>query len=322
MTTKQARRRVGLARGNIPFLGKDPRSDLTEVKRLGLDELLFFSIFDLSATLDHGELRELDQFAKDEGLSIGAGVGWINPCHLERAEHVSAAGDGDFLTGLERAVAAAAEIGIHDLYFIVGPDEDRFEASPAWAEQCASVTELLTRFAPVLRAHGSRLLLKTHEEITSFEIVRIVEKVGPDVIGVLLDPVNFVARLEEPVAASARVAPYVRQVHLEDFVVRYNDRGLYRVLCPFGEGVMDWPAILALAPDAKLYVDIHRAELEMPIFDPAWLAVHPELTVAEFAAVAGMAEKESARRFPTQSPPIERLWPLLERLPTRSQGVG
>lgn len=75
-------------------------------------------------------------------------------------------------------------------------------------------------------AHGSRLLLKTHEEITSFEIVRIIEKVGADVIGVLLDPVNFVARLEEPIVYNARVAPYVRQVHLEDFVVRYNDKGL------------------------------------------------------------------------------------------------
>lgn len=315
MTTGPARRRVGLARGNIPFLGKDPRSDLLEVKRLGLDELLFFSIFDLSATLDHGELREISRFAKDENLSIGAGVGWINPYHFERAEHVTVAGDGDFLAGLERAVAAAAAIGMHDLYFIIGPDEDRFEKSPAWTEQCAGVTELLAKFAPVLRAHGSRLLLKTHEEITSFEIVRIIEKVGPDVIGVLLDPVNFVARLEEPVAATARVAPYARQVHLEDFVVRYNDKGLYRVLCPFGEGVMDWPAILALVPDAKRYVDIHRAELEMPIFDPAWLAAHPDLTVTEFAAVAGMAARESAGRFPTQPPPIERLWPLLDKFP-------
>lgn len=85
------------------------------------------------------------------------------------------------------------------------------------------------------------------------------------------------------------------------------------MLCPFGEGVMDWTAILARS-DAELYVDIRIApNWKMPIFDPAWLAVHPDLTVGSSPPLRTWREGKRSSFSDSQSPPIERLWPLLEK---------
>ena len=40
--------------------------------------------------------------------------------------------------------------------------------------------------------------LETHEEITSFELVRLVEGVGPDVTGIVFDTANLLLRVEHP----------------------------------------------------------------------------------------------------------------------------
>ena len=47
--------------------------------------------------------------------------------------------------------------------------------------------------------------MKTHEEITTTEAMRLVEEVGEDVLGIAFDPVNVVVRGELPTAAACRV---------------------------------------------------------------------------------------------------------------------
>lgn len=51
---------------------------------------------------------------------------------------------------------------------------------------------------PRRRVIAARGLVKTHEEISSFEIDGLIEKSSPDVIDVLLDHVDFAVRLEDP----------------------------------------------------------------------------------------------------------------------------
>ncbi|MEV6227391.1 TIM barrel protein [Saccharopolyspora shandongensis] len=181
---------------------------------------------------------------------------------------------GDLLCGFGRTLASAAVLGVHELTAIVGVEADRFDAAIPWPEQLRATGDLLVRLAPALRDAGSRLLIKTHEEITTFEIVRLVESVGPDVLGVAFDPVNVVVRLEDPVAAARRVVPHVRAIHLDDAWLCRTSRGLARRMCPLERGILDWPRLLP--EDARPVLDFHRAELELPYFDQAWLAAQPD----------------------------------------------
>jgi hypothetical protein len=136
--------------------------------------------------------------------------------------------------------------------------------------------------------------LETHEEITSFEVVRLVEAVGPEVIGVTFDTGNVLARCEDPVAAARRVAPYVHLMHVKDAVLTFDRDGLVRQPRACGQGIVDWPVILpilfAYVPGLHLSLEDHRGYMLLEIYDPLWLEAHPDLTAAELAQVVRLAQ--------------------------------
>ncbi|BAS16810.1 xylose isomerase domain protein TIM barrel [Arthrobacter sp. Hiyo8] len=55
---------------------------------------------------------------------------------------------------------------------------DRFRTDAPWADQLVAIEKFLRLLAPVARDHGVHMNIETHEEITSYEIVRLVEAVG------------------------------------------------------------------------------------------------------------------------------------------------
>jgi len=274
-----------ILRSSIPgFRQMDAPAALSATAGFGLKGTIFSSLAEISASLDLGELRAARGLADELGVGIGASVDWINPL-TERGRSNAQYADGDLAGGLTRLIEVAADIGVHDLFFMVGKIEDRFDPEISWRAQLDAVADILVRLAPVLRERESRLLLKTHEEITSFEVARLIERVGPNLLGVALDPVNVLCRVEDPLAAARRVADFVAQVHVDDAVLRFEEGGVRRFLCPLGQGVVDWPAILALVPDARRVLEFHSGQFAMPVFDPVWRRAQPDLTLDEYASI-------------------------------------
>ncbi len=270
------------------------RSILDRVAALGLGGCQFSSPTALSSSLDPAELEAVRAYADSLGLSIELALGQINPCRFDARPDLLALGDGDVRTGLDRVLSAACGIGCTELMFSIGTLADRFGDSPSWSEQLQGSSAFFAELAPRLRDLGCHLNLKTHEEITSFEIVRLVEAAGADVLGVCFDPVNVLARIEDPLAAARRLAPHVRQIQLDDACLVLTDAGLERRLRACGSGIIDWPAILTMVRrsdvEIRWTIELHRAQLSMPIFDQGWLSMQPDLTVAEFAAVIRLAQ--------------------------------
>jgi len=145
---------------------------------------------------------------------------------------------------------------------------------------------------------------ETHEEITTWEIVRLVEAVGPDVLGVTFDVANVTHRGEDPVAAAQRVAPYVRQTHLKDMALVFGEDGVTRQVRPCGQGVVDYDAILPLLyrhnPALNLTIEnssVHGRGL-IQLWHPVWMAAHPDmppLEVAQYARLVRQCEDRIAR---------------------------
>jgi sugar phosphate isomerase/epimerase len=299
--------RIGIYARSLP--GDDP---LEAARERGLDGVIFNSVVDLSPTVDPGELRDVKARADALGLDLAVGVGRIHP-------HSVPLGRDE----LARMVAAAVDaLGCRELWFSIAGLADRFSTSVPWPEQLGATERFLADFAPVLRDHGARLNLKTHEEITSREIADLIEAVGPDVLGCSLDPVNLLVRLEDPLTATRRLAPYVRHVHVDDALVYFVNEGIARKLYPVGEGVIDWPEILQAvrANEPAFWIELHKGQFTMPIFDPAWL--EPGLDRDGLAAVVRLATIGDRRlRTGTIPPPdvheadpLRRLGPTLALL--------
>jgi sugar phosphate isomerase/epimerase len=257
----------------------------------------------MSPTLDLGALREIRSHADELGLYLEAGLGKVNPYALAEAPELRAAGDGDTRLGFERMLRASAEIGCTELWVATANYKaqfrgnlayDRFRTDVAWAEQLRASEAFLKVLAPIARDLGMHMNLETHEEITTFEVVRLVEAVGPDVMGITFDVGNVVQRGESPVRAAERVAPYVRQTHMKDVVLAFVPHGVQRQPRPCGQGLVDFDAILpSLArqqPQLNLSIEnpTERSLATFEFFNPVWHASHTDLSTAELAELVGL----------------------------------
>jgi sugar phosphate isomerase/epimerase len=303
--------RVGVDGRKIPFAAqRGPLGTLDHARELGLDGVFFRSILDLSPTLDPGMLAEIRARADAQDLYLEVGVGKVNPYATPEAPEIRALGDGDYRLGMERQIRAARAMGCTELWVATAnykPDLpglfaiDRFRTDAPWPDQLAATERFLTTLVPLLREVGCRLNIETHEEITSFEVVRLVESVGPDVLGVTFDTANVLVRAEDPIAAARRIAPYVHLTHVRDALLSFTDEGLTRQVCPCGEGIIDWHRLVPIlgehAPGLHLSIECMERRLLMgiPIFDPRWQAAHPDLTIGELAEVIRLT-REGERR--------------------------
>ncbi|GAB7007420.1 sugar phosphate isomerase/epimerase [Nocardioides sp. AN3] len=282
---------------------------LEHASAAGLEGVFFRSALELSPTLDVEELTALRQMADDLGLYLEVGAAKINPFAAPEAPEIRVLGDGDYLAGIERILAACSAAGIHEIWSATANYKfdiagrmacDRFRSDVTWSEQLAASAKVMTVLAPVLREHGCHLNIETHEEITTFELVRLVEDGGPDAFGITFDTANVLIRGEDPVAAARRVAPYTRQTHVRDSALFFTPDGLCRVLAPCGQGIIDWPGLLSAlsrAPRKALSIEGimgRRFQLPIPIYDPAWHAGQPDMTALEMAVLVRGADEYAA----------------------------
>lgn len=272
----------------------------------------------MSPTLDAGELRALRARADELGLYVESGLGKINPYCSAEAPELRAAGGGDIIAGLMRMMEAAVAIGCRELWVSPGNFKpayrgrlavDRFRTDVTWDEQLSAIEKVLKRLAPAARANGVHMNVETHDEITSFEILRLIEAVGEDCVGVVLDTANMVQRGEHPVWAARRLAPHIRQTHVKDALVARAPGGLDFQPRTCGTGVVDFASVLPIVaganPAVNLSLEIAQSTADkrrqawprqcIEIDDPAWRAGHPDLTAEELEAYMAMVDAFEAR---------------------------
>jgi sugar phosphate isomerase/epimerase len=315
---------VGIDGRKVPgATGRPAIERLDLATGLGLDGVFYRTIFDMDPGLDAGRLAEYRQHADGLGLYLETGVGNVNPYAMAEHPQLRRAGDGDTVLGFRRAIEAAAGIGCRELWVVTGGFKnypgrfayDRFRTDADWESQLAETARFLELLAPICREHGVHLNLETHEEITSFELVRLIERVGAAVLGITFDTTNLLQRGENPLESARRVAPYVRQTHIKDCLLGIGGDGMRYQVRPVGGGVLDVPAILEVLRDAgarptfSLETITSATEsgggedglhpylrpLTIELYDPFWHALHPDLTPAEFAATIRLAVEGDRR---------------------------
>jgi len=293
--------RVGVFASSLRDVRVGPADALDLARLYGFDAIMFPSAFALSPRLDHGELAHWRDRGIQSGVEVHVASVNLHPHRLGQDRQLLRTGDGDALRGLRRAIEASAVLGPADMTAIVGRIEDRFDPIVPWAEQLSAASALLRRIAPVLRGAGMRLALKTHEEISTREVLRLLDAAGT-AAAIAFDPVNVLVTVEDPVLAARRVAPHATQVIVDDAELDARDGAAHRLLCPVGLGVVDWPAVVATTQAAgaapRFWVELHRGQFAIRPYDPTWLAGHPDVTLAEYAAVMRLVVTSTSRLTP------------------------
>jgi sugar phosphate isomerase/epimerase len=244
---------------------------------------------------DKAFLKELAQYAAENNLYLEWGGG----------EHIPF----DVITGQARDIAAsnrkaveqASAMGVRTVRSCSG-------GLMRWREDSPSTEIYLREMAAGLRSqrqafkdHDVVLAIETHFEFTTFELLRLFEmcEAEPgDFLGVCLDTMNVLTMLEDPVAAARRILPWVVTTHVKDGAIFLSSGGLVSFPAEAGRGQIDLRTIFedlsALPRELTLSIEDHGGDFLIPVFDPAFLAKFPDLTVQELGRLLKMAAETHA----------------------------
>jgi sugar phosphate isomerase/epimerase len=121
---------------------------------------------------------------------------------------------------------------------------DRAALNDRWPELVASVGAALADYGPRVADEGMTLAIENHQDFGSDELVAFCESTRG--VGICVDAGNTFPVLEAPLDFYARVAPWVRHVHLKDYRVQFTDEGYRLVRCAIGDGAVPVAAMLDL----------------------------------------------------------------------------
>lgn len=176
--------------------------------------------YDPLTSMTDRELADAAAAARDLGLTIELGTKGLEPERLARFLELAAVFDAK----LVRSMLFSAE---------TRPTLPQAE-------------EWLRSALPGFEASGVTLALETYEQLSTDDLVRLVERIDSPSLGICLDPGNVVARLERPRDCVERVAPHVRNVHVKDFAFARQPGwvGFTYGGAVMGEGLHDYPHLL------------------------------------------------------------------------------
>ena len=278
--------------------------DAYSLKPLGLDpfELLDWALMNDARGVqfseppaqsgDRGFLGELRDYAAQNKLYLEWGGGQHIPLDPATGE------PRDIAATNRRAAEQAAFLGVRTVRSCSG-------GLMRWKEDSVPTEVLLQEMARELRGQkalfkdlGVILAIETHFEFTTFELLRLFEMTGAEPggpFGVCLDTMNLLTMLEEPVAATRRVLPWIVTTHVKDGGLMLGPGGLASFTAEAGRGLVDFTRIFeelsALPREVTLSIEDHGGDFVLPIFDPAFLARFPDLSVRELVDLLNIAAR-------------------------------
>jgi sugar phosphate isomerase/epimerase len=200
----------------------EPLSLEDELRQTRVAGLGRFQICDYGPLLDFSdtELRRAKAVADECGVIIELGTKGVDVDHLARFVELAVIFDARLL----RSMVLPADLD-HGL---------------------GGVEDGLRRILPRCADAGVTMALETYEQLSSVDLVALIENVGDPALGICLDPANNVAGLEHPREVVERCAPYTRNVHVKDFAFTRSGGWIGFTLegAPLGDGRLDLDHLL------------------------------------------------------------------------------
>ena len=236
--------------------------------------------------LDSGLLKEIKAHSDNLSLYSNVSVTSCNPLFVGVHSQT-------VINSLRKQIEALADVGWHELRSTMGGVDERFAHSIPWESHIEASMGVLRALKPVLESCSSRINLEPHGDSTTFDLVRMIQDIGSNVLGVTLDTANVLVHAENPVEAVKRIAPYTHLTHAKDGIIYLTEKGFTRQGKPAGEGVVDWEQIIPIlykySPDLPISIEDHKWLFEVQVFEKEWYKTHNELSAWELASVVKLA---------------------------------
>lgn len=255
-----------------------------------LDAVLFNGLHYFES-LDTTHLQKLRDLADRHGMQIYCGAGAIAKNGKQfkdtwgTAEEMLATGI-DVATTL-RSPVVNVRIGSIDDRFLDGGIEPRIDEA----------VRVLKASSSRAKDAGIKFGFENHAaDLRSEELVTLIERVGTDVCGVMLDPGNGLWAMEDPMKHLQTLAPYIVCNSLRDYTVWPSDQGAMFQWMAVGEGMMDVPRYVKTLADANpgmpIFVEsISNSARPIPFLTKEHWEAYPDLNASQIIDFLSLLRK-------------------------------
>lgn len=286
--------RVGIDAYGLKPLGLDPLQSLDWARRHGAQGVQFSE--GAPGAEDPSYLRAIGQFAAENGLYLEWGGGQHIPFDPKSGRAI------DIISVNRRAAGQAATLGLKAVRSCSGGQMRWAADDPPIEDYLRAMAASLKAQIPMLADLGLSLALETHFEFTTFELLRLFEMCGVcpgGPLSVCLDTMNLLTLLEDPVAATHRILPWIAMTHIKDGGILATPEGYRTFTAEAGQGIVDFAALLmdlaGLPGPPPLSVEDHGGDFLIPAADPSFRAKLPDLTPGEEASLRRLARRTRER---------------------------
>jgi sugar phosphate isomerase/epimerase len=172
----------------------------------------------------------------------------------------------------------------------------------AMADLLSGTAGELAQVVPVCERYGISLAIENHQDLTSEELLTLLELLDSEWVGVCFDTGNPLALLEDPRECATAFGPLVRSVHLKDYQVAARSDGFALVGCALGEGVVDLNGVVevigASAPEAALNIEAYIGKHVCAALEEEYLKHLPEATAQGLARTLRVVRDRGLARMP------------------------
>jgi 3-oxoisoapionate decarboxylase len=252
-------------------------------------------------SLEEAPLTKLKALADGQNVKIRIGAGGISGG--------SPAFKPTFGTpeqALAKAVQVAVALGSPTVNVKIGSIDDRYTPGGIEArmeEAIATMKALRSRAQDA----GIKFAFENHAGDTrSDEVLAIIEAVGTDLCGVMLDPGNALWAMEDPMQQIQKLGRHVLCSSVRDYMAWESPEGSTFQWTAIGEGLMDVPAYVGtlkqLCPSAPLFVEtISNSARPIPFLTEAFWKGFSNVRAADITAFLALCRKGHALEI--QQPP-------------------
>ncbi len=304
--------KIGIDNYGLYPLGLDPLETLQWALDHRADGVAFSGLDEVSRSKCNPQyLKEIARFARDNNLYLEWGGGQHIPRDLGNW------GIRELVEINRKSAEEARILGARIIRSCSGGLMRWNPDSLSTVQLMEEMAEELSSQLQMLRDHQVVLAIETHFEFTTFELLRVFEwcNVSPgDSLGICLDTMNLLTMLEDPLAATERILPWVVSTHIKDGAITIIDKGLRTYPCALGDGIVDLESIISLLSGIdkriNLSVEDHGGEFDLPVSDLRFLKEFPDLSSGEFDKIMNLASKSQNLSESGMCEPLPREdWP-------------
>ncbi len=216
-----------------------------------LDAVLLNSL-NYFESLDDSHLVGLKRLASEHDMQIYIGAGGI--C-ANAAKFSDKWGNAEAM--LTTAIRVASAVGSPVVNVRIGSIEDRF-LEGGIQPRIDEAVRVLKASSKRAKDAGVKFGFENHAaDLRSEELLELIEAVGTDVCGVMLDPGNGLWAMEDPMLHLQALAPHVVCNSLRDYMVWESPEGVTFQWTAVGDGLMDVPTYVQT---------LSKSNPAMPIF--------------------------------------------------------